>query len=103
MKRKAGIWATATLLVMGAVSAQVAWTQQSQPSPVTGINVLPVRGNIYMLIGAGGNIGMSVGRDGILLVDTGTAQMSDKLLATVQQLAYSVIAGPTPATTCVGP
>jgi cyclase len=56
-----------------------------------------------MLIGAGGNIGMSVGRDGILLVDTGTEQMSDKLLATVQQLAYSVIAGPTPATTCVGP
>ena len=40
------------------------------------IKVMPVQGNIYMLIGAGGNITASIGRDGILLVDSGPASMS---------------------------
>ena len=33
--------------------------------------MLPVQGNIYMLVGAGGNIAASIGKDGILLVDAG--------------------------------
>ena len=37
------------------------------------IKVLPVQGNVYMLVGDGRNIAASIGRDGILLVDTGTA------------------------------
>ena len=51
-----------------------------QPRPDTGIRVLPLRGNIFMLVGAGANIVASVGRDGVLLVDTGTPQMSDRVL-----------------------
>src|SRR5688572_12589936 len=57
--------------------------QQGQASQ---IRVLPVRGPIYMLLGAGGNITVSVGRDGVLMVDTGTAQMSDQVIAAVRQL-----------------
>ena len=34
------------------------------------IEVLPVQGNMYMLAGAGGNITVQVGRDGVLMVDT---------------------------------
>src|SRR5689334_21680796 len=83
--------------------AQLAVAQQNPAAAAGPINVLPVRGNIYMVIGAGGNVAASVGRDGVLLVDTGTAQMADKLLATVQQLAYSVVTAPVAATTCVGP
>ena len=41
------------------------------------VQVLPVRGNIYVLQGAGANIVVSVGRDGVLMVDTGLPQMSD--------------------------
>jgi cyclase len=33
------------------------------------IQTIPVAKNIYMLQGAGGNIGVSVGPDGILIVD----------------------------------
>ena len=40
------------------------------------IHVLPVQGNVYMLVGAGGNITASIGKDGILLVDAGPADMS---------------------------
>ena len=66
------------------------------------IKILPVSGNIYMLVGDGANVTMSVGRDGILLVDTGTAAMANKLLATVRQLADRLISTPTPVTPCVG-
>ena len=51
------------------------------------VQVLPVRGNIYMLAGAGANITVSVGAEGVLLVDSGSAQMSDKVLAAIKQLA----------------
>ena len=50
------------------------------------VEVLHVNGNVYMLTGAGGNITLSVGRDGVLLVDSGTAAMSDKVLAAIRQL-----------------
>jgi glyoxylase-like metal-dependent hydrolase (beta-lactamase superfamily II) len=51
-----------------------------------GIRILPVRGNIYMLLGAGGNITVSVGRDGVLTVDAGQAQMTDQVLAAIRRL-----------------
>jgi cyclase len=51
------------------------------------VHVLPVRGRISMLVGAGGNITVSAGDDGVLLVDTGTAAMSDKVLAAVRSIA----------------
>src|SRR5262245_24597185 len=66
-----------------------------------GIHVLPVSGNIYMIVGAGANITASIGRDGVLLVDTGSAQMSDKVLDTVRQLS-AAISAPVPLTPCVG-
>ena len=60
-------------------------------APVTatsppGIQILPVRGNVYMLLGAGGNITASIGRDGVLMVDAGLAQMTDLVLAAIRQL-----------------
>jgi cyclase len=54
------------------------------------IHVLNVQGNVSMLVGAVGNIAVQVGNDGILMVDTGSAQMTDQVLATVKQLAKPV-------------
>ena len=51
------------------------------------VHILPVQGNIYMLVGAGGNITVQTGDDGVLLVDTGVAQMSDKVLAAIRSLS----------------
>jgi glyoxylase-like metal-dependent hydrolase (beta-lactamase superfamily II) len=50
------------------------------------IHVWPVRGNVYMLVGAGANVTASVGRDGVLMVDTGVERMADKVLAAIRQL-----------------
>jgi cyclase len=51
------------------------------------VHILPVRGRVSMLVGAGGNITVSAGSDGLLVVDTGTAAMSDKVLAAVKSIA----------------
>src|SRR5688572_8233075 len=45
-----------------------------------------VAGNIYMLEGAGGNIGVSVGADGILIVDDQFAPLADKIRAALKTL-----------------
>lgn len=54
------------------------------------VHILPVRGNIYMLIGAGGNITVSAGGDGVLLVDSGLEQMSDQVLAAIRQIQKQI-------------
>jgi len=57
-----------------------------QPPPGGEVEVLPVRGNVYALTGAGANIVASVGPDGVLLVDAGRADMTDKVLAALSRL-----------------
>jgi glyoxylase-like metal-dependent hydrolase (beta-lactamase superfamily II) len=51
------------------------------------VHVLPVQGGVYMLVGGGGNVTVQIGKDGVLLVDTSTAQMSDKVLAEIRKLS----------------
>lgn len=78
---------------------------QDQPSQIAGggdIQVLPVRENIFMLVGAGANITVQVeppkaienhldpylpARQGVLLVDTGLAAASGKVLEVIRQLS----------------
>ena len=57
-----------------------------QPPPEGEIETLPIRNNIYALLGAGGNVTVSIGNDGALVVDTGRANMTDKLLRAIEQL-----------------
>jgi cyclase len=45
-----------------------------------------VAGNVYMLEGSGGNIGVSVGADGILIVDDQFAPLADKIRAALKGL-----------------
>jgi len=66
------------------------------------IQVIPVKGNIWMLSVGGSNATVSIGRDGILLVDTGSASLSDKFLAAVRRLDRQVTAPRMPQQSCVG-
>ena len=50
------------------------------------IKTTHVAGNIYMLEGAGGNIGVSVGPDGILLVDDQFAPLAEKIRTALKEL-----------------
>src|SRR5216683_5854385 len=61
--------------------------RQSRNGDDAEIHVLPVQGNVYMLAGAGGNITVQAGKEGILLVDTGLAPMSDKIFAAIRTIS----------------
>ena len=51
------------------------------------IAVLPVQGNVYMLVGPVGNTTVQVGDDGVLVVDTQFAELGDKILAAIRTLS----------------
>jgi glyoxylase-like metal-dependent hydrolase (beta-lactamase superfamily II) len=48
------------------------------------IKVIKMAGTVYMLQGAGGNIGVSVGDDGIVVVDDQYAPLADKIQAALK-------------------
>ena len=50
------------------------------------VRTLKVGDGVYMLQGAGGNIGVSVGSDGVILIDDQFAPLSDKIKAAVAAL-----------------
>src|SRR5580658_6706110 len=51
------------------------------------LEVLPVQGNVYLLAGAGGNITLQLGDNGVLVVDTGLPPMSDRVIAEIRKLS----------------
>jgi cyclase len=68
-----------------------AHAQQTQNLNNVEIRTLPVQGNIYMLVGAGANITVQTGHDGVLVVDTQYAPLSEKILAAIRTLSKSPI------------
>jgi glyoxylase-like metal-dependent hydrolase (beta-lactamase superfamily II) len=83
----------ASLAVLGAavpVLTQGPRVEQAKPQQTTTaapLEILPVRGNIYLLAGAGSNITLSIGLDGVFMVDAGAAPMVDNVLAAITQFS----------------
>ena len=74
------------------VATQGAQAKRPWPPVLSGpapgeVEVTHVRGDIYMISGAGGNITVQAGEEGVLLVDTGTTAMADKVWAAVQSIS----------------
>jgi len=72
----------AALVVLAASQTAFGQTDWSKVE----IKSTKVNGNIYMLQGSGGNIGVSVGADGILIVDDQYAPLADKIKAALKTL-----------------
>lgn len=51
------------------------------------IHILPVRDNVYMLVGDGGNIVVQTGEQGTFVVDTGAGQLAERVLAAIRTLS----------------
>jgi len=68
------------LLLSSAVFNQAAETDGG------GLEVVKVRPNFYMIAGAGGNIGVQIGSDGVVLVDSGSAAASGQVVAAIKKL-----------------
>ena len=61
---------------------------QSQPNADdVRIHVEPVQHNIYLLAGAGGNVTVQVGEEGVLMVDSGLTPATPKLMAEIRKLS----------------
>lgn len=63
-------------------------TAVAPPSADDDVQVLHVQGNVYLVSGAGGNVAVQVGEDGVLVVDTGGQQNAEALLAAIETLAH---------------
>jgi cyclase len=59
----------------------------AKPSQSSKLVVLHVQRNVYMIAGAGGNIAVQVGPEGVLVVDVGLADTSDQVLAAIRTLS----------------
>lgn len=73
------------LLWIGGV-AGVARAQTSPDFDKVEMKTIPVSGGIYMLMGAGGNIGVSAGEDGVFLVDDQYAPLHPKIIDAVKKI-----------------
>lgn len=73
-------------LAAGAVCAQ-----GQQDFSTVEIKTHRVAGNVYYLEGQGGNVGVLVGDDGVLMIDDQFAPLSEKLLAAIRALSNESI------------
>ena len=74
-----------TVAVVSVLLCIAAWAQRDYSR--IKIKTTHVAGNIYMLEGAGGNIGVSAGPDGILIVDDQFAPLAEKIRNALKELA----------------
>ncbi len=73
----------AAALAMGVVEAVVA---QPAPAARMGLEVIKLRANFHMIAGAGGNIGVHLGPDGVIVVDTGSTDRADAVADEIRKL-----------------
>jgi glyoxylase-like metal-dependent hydrolase (beta-lactamase superfamily II) len=81
-------------VVLGTAAALALAAAPSAQAPAGadgGIHTLKVQGNVYMLVGAGGNVALQISDDGVLLVDTGTAASAEKVVAAIRGLTSKPI------------
>jgi len=85
-RRRSGLPLAALALALFSVAPGA-----QQPVPVAGaapsIEVVPVRDNVFLLVGPGGNTTVQVGPQGVLVVDTMTEAAAGALVSTIERLA----------------
>lgn len=77
--------------LLGAVGALVATSAAAQELGPGELAIWPVRDGIYMIVGAGGNTTVQVGKDGVLVVDTKLATAAEPLLAAIRKISAAPI------------
>lgn len=76
----AAVLSVVALGVLGLASAHAAEPGNSD------LEIVPVDKSIYMIPGDGGNIAVQVGVDGVVLVNSGAADGTDRLLAAIRKI-----------------
>jgi cyclase len=88
------------LYALAAVVVLVGWgpraiarqqTADGRPQTDAGLDVVQIRPNFHVIAGAGGNIVVQTGPEGVILVDSGSTAMADKVLAAVRGITTQPI------------
>src|SRR5437762_14383266 len=80
-------WLIALALVLGRPGAPAPLAQEHRSTITAGLETLQIRPNVYVIFGAGANVTVHVGDDGLALVDSGSSEMADKLLQAVTSIS----------------
>jgi cyclase len=94
MNRHKLFFASAAALTLSCVvgaSSAAAQTAQAPNKGSSSVHAFKVQGSVWMIPGAGANIAMQVGKEGVLLVDTGAAGMTDAVLAAIREVSDAPI------------
>ena len=86
---------TLSMALLLAMSAALEIAEAQRDFSQVQIRTQQLADGVYMLMGAGGNIGVSVGEDGVFLIDDQFAPLSDKIKAAVAALSNQPIQCPT--------
>src|SRR5687767_4133334 len=88
VSRTACVLAVAAFLAVNAVQLASARQEATDGRPQTdeGLDLVQIRPNFYVIAGAGGNILMQTGPEGVILVDSGSTAMADKVLAAIRRV-----------------
>ncbi len=88
MMRKSGIQMMCKLIVVLCVvsMASVGYAQQRDFDKVR-IETIPIHDGIAMLVGSGGNLGVSAGADGVFLIDDQFAPLTEKIKAAIAEIS----------------
>jgi len=80
------------VVLLGLVLVALPVCAQQRDFSKVEVRAQPVAGKVHMLQGAGGNIGVSVGSDGILIVDDQFAPLADKIRVALRGLGEGKLA-----------
>ena len=69
----------------------IAAAQTSQAAPSNALEVLEVRPNFFMIAGAGGNIAVQTGEDGVVVVDAGSSASAPVVVAAIKRMSPAPI------------
>src|SRR5436309_2779227 len=76
-----------TLVLGGHEGAQALPGQQHPSTTAAGLETIQIRPNVYVVFGAGANVTVHVGEDGLVLVDSGSGDMADALLRALRGIS----------------
>lgn len=79
-------WSAVAALTLALVGWIPAVTAQQQQPAVDGLDVVELRPNFFLIGGAGGNILVQIGPAGVIVVDSGTTDAADRVVAAIRRL-----------------